>query len=348
MNIHKLSEAAPCVGYPVNLTAVSGKRTNALMEVGELASKRVDIMELHQVRYFLALDRSLNFTRAAEECNVSQPALSRAIAQLEAELGSELFRRERNLTHLTAFGQTIKPELQRCYEASQRAKSVAREFLKEGHAPLRIVLARTVEMEALSSVFAELAKAFPKMEIRMSRNPPHEIGEKLKSGEAEVAISGPLEAEWDRLETRKLYEQKFGLLLNKYHRLSSRNSVELEDLNGERLLSRAHCPLCDKIIALLREIGAQDVSRQEVASVDDLPDLVQSSFGIGIWPVSRRLSGSFLVSQIQGMDMSRWIHVHTVFGRRLSPAASALVGLLRVKDWSMAFSGDVLEKELVH
>ncbi len=66
-------------------------------------------MELHQIRYLLALSKSLNFTRAAEECNVSQPALSRAISQLEAELGGEMFRRERNLTHITDFGQSVSP-----------------------------------------------------------------------------------------------------------------------------------------------------------------------------------------------------------------------------------------------
>ena len=55
---------------------------------------RKGTMELHQIRYFLALSKTLNFTRAAEEFNVSQPALSRAISQLEAELGGELFRRE--------------------------------------------------------------------------------------------------------------------------------------------------------------------------------------------------------------------------------------------------------------
>jgi DNA-binding transcriptional LysR family regulator len=264
------------------------------------------------------------------------------------QLGSELFRRERNLTHLTDFGQTVSPELQRCYTASQRAKSVAREFLKEGHAPLNITLARTVEIEALSTIFAELAKAFPKIEIRMSRNPPHEVGEKLKSGEAEVAISGPLEDEWDRVETRKLYEQQFGLLLNNLHRLSGRNAIEVSDLTGERLLSRPHCPLCDRILAMLKELGDQNSSRQEVPSVDDVPGLVGSGFGIGIWPVSRKLDGNFLISSIQGMDMSRWIHVHTVFGRRMSPAAAALVNMLRVKDWSSAFSPGTRQEELVH
>ena len=54
-------------------------------------------MEMHQIRYFLGVSRTLNFTRAAEECNVSQPSLTRAIKLLEEELGGELFRRERNL-----------------------------------------------------------------------------------------------------------------------------------------------------------------------------------------------------------------------------------------------------------
>jgi DNA-binding transcriptional LysR family regulator len=305
-------------------------------------------MELHQIRYFLALEKTLNFTRAAEDCNVSQPALSRAIAQLEAELGGELFRRERSLTHLTTFGQTLKPELQRCFEASIRAKAVAKDYLKEGHAPLNIVLARTVEMESLSPLFNELARAFPRIEIRMSRNPPHEIGEKLKAGEAEIAISGPLEDEWNRLETRKLYEQHFGILMNGHHRLSGHQRIEVNELKGERLLSRAHCPLCDKILAMLHELGDEHASKLEVPSIDDVPDLVQSRLGVGIWPVSRKLNGEFLLSQIQGMDMSRWVHIHTVFGRRLSPGASALVSLLRARDWSAALPRNDSKLELVH
>ena len=60
-------------------------------------------MEMHQVRYFLAVADTLNFTRAAELCNVSQPALTRAIQQLEEELGGLLLRRERKLTHLDGF-----------------------------------------------------------------------------------------------------------------------------------------------------------------------------------------------------------------------------------------------------
>ncbi len=55
---------------------------------------------MHQIRHFLAVVETLNFTQAAEKCHVAQPSLSRAIIKLEEELGGELFRRERGLTHL--------------------------------------------------------------------------------------------------------------------------------------------------------------------------------------------------------------------------------------------------------
>ena len=76
-------------------------------------------MEMHQIRYFLAAARTLNFTRAAEECNVAQPSLTRAIQQLEEELGGDLFRRERKLSHLTDLGQRMLPLMQQCYDMAE-------------------------------------------------------------------------------------------------------------------------------------------------------------------------------------------------------------------------------------
>ena len=67
---------------------------------------------MHRVRYFLALCETLNFARAAETCNVSQPALTRAVRKLEEELGGLLLRREHLLTHLTDFGRLVRPHLE--------------------------------------------------------------------------------------------------------------------------------------------------------------------------------------------------------------------------------------------
>ena len=78
-------------------------------------------MEMHQIRYFLAVAETLNFTRAAEKCNVTQPALTRAIQKLEEELGGLLLRRERNLTHLSDLGRLMKPHLEQILSESESA-----------------------------------------------------------------------------------------------------------------------------------------------------------------------------------------------------------------------------------
>jgi DNA-binding transcriptional LysR family regulator len=82
-------------------------------------------MELHQIRYFLALCEELHFTRAAERCAVAQSSLTRAIKALERELGGALFHRERSNTHLTRLGERVKPSLEQAWRHVQAAQQAA-------------------------------------------------------------------------------------------------------------------------------------------------------------------------------------------------------------------------------
>lgn len=291
-------------------------------------------MELHQVRYFLAVCKTLNFTRAAEDCHVTQPALSRAVQQLEAELGGELFRRERAHTHMTELGQSVYPSLLQCYHSSQDAKALAEAFHKKGHAPLHLALSPFLEMERLLPVIGEISAAFPHIEINVFRGPPHEIADKLKTGDAEIAISSPLGDEWERFEAKKLYEEQFGLLLNKTHPLSRRNGLEPQDLIDVRLLCRPHCMLTDILVKKLKEAGAQSVKRHEVPSIEDVAGMVKANLGVGFWPMSRKLDNDLALNQIHGMDMHVWVELFTVFGRKHSVPAATFIKLLRARDWS--------------
>src|SRR3974390_1125067 len=98
-------------------------------------------MEMQQVRYFLAVAQTLNFTRAAEQCNVSQPALTRAIKLLEGELGGELIRREGRVSHLTDLGKRMFPLLKQCYDSALNAKALATSFKKGEVAALNVAVA---------------------------------------------------------------------------------------------------------------------------------------------------------------------------------------------------------------
>src|SRR5438128_1638582 len=179
------------------------------------------IMEMHQVRYFLAVARVLNFTRAADECNVSQPSLTRAIKQLEAELGGDLFRRERPAAQLTELGQRMHPLLKQCFEAAAGARSLASSFKSGEIGALRIALTHAIDLTLLIPHLDQIKRQFNRLEFRFLRGSSQEVGEFLKRGEAELGIAAELGQDWDRLDTWPLFTENFQLVVNKRHPLAS-------------------------------------------------------------------------------------------------------------------------------
>ena len=94
-------------------------------------------MELAQIKYFVAASRGLNFTRAATELNISQPALTKSIKNLEVELGAPLFSRERRRVFLTDFGHEMVVPMQNILEKTQAAEKVAHSFRLLKRKPIR-------------------------------------------------------------------------------------------------------------------------------------------------------------------------------------------------------------------
>src|SRR5437016_9202691 len=113
-------------------------------------------MEMHQVRYFLATVSELNFTKAAEKSNVSQPSLTRAIKQLEGELGGDLFRRERPQAQLTELGERMLPLLKQCYDSAIGARSLASTIKSGELGSLRLAISRTIAPDLSTSHLLEL------------------------------------------------------------------------------------------------------------------------------------------------------------------------------------------------
>src|SRR5439155_3211599 len=137
-------------------------------------------MEMHQVRYFLAAAVELNFTKAAEKCNVSQPSLTRAIKQLEGELGGDLFRRERPQAQLTELGERMRPLLKQCYESALGARSLASSIKSGDVGSLRLALSHTVGLDLLMPQLQELGQVFAQLELKLLRGTPAQVLEFLK------------------------------------------------------------------------------------------------------------------------------------------------------------------------
>ena len=129
-------------------------------------------MEMHQVRYFLAVAQELNFSRAAEKCNVSQPSLSRAIQQLEGELGGPLFHRERHLTHLTDLGEMVRPHLETVYEAAVKAKRLSQDLSQLKRVPLKLGIMSTISPDEIVDLIGALKMRHDGLELRCVMQTP--------------------------------------------------------------------------------------------------------------------------------------------------------------------------------
>lgn len=184
-------------------------------------------MEMHQVRYFLAVARALNFTRAAEECHVAQPSLTRAIRQLEGELGGDLFRRERPQAQLTELGQRMLPLLKQCYDSAVSARSLASAIRRGEVGSLRIALSQTIDPSLVTPHIVELGKLFNGLELKLYRGVSAEVLGYLKRGEAELGLGAGIDDDWERLDSWPLFTEDFQLVVGSMHRLANSPSSPL-------------------------------------------------------------------------------------------------------------------------
>lgn len=291
-------------------------------------------MEMQQVRYFLALAQVLNFTRAAEECNVSQPALTRAIQALEGELGGALLVRERQHTHLTELGSRLLPLMRQCYESAVSAKSLARAVKTGDVAPLAIAVSHTINMAVLAGPLRELLRASRGIQLKLLRGSGSELVELLKSGEAELGIGGSQRDVWERLDSWPMFAETFEVVVNRDHELARRNEIALGDLDGERFLMRVNCEMAGDLARVLGEHGIVHENSHQVQTDHDVIALLEANLGISVVPASGPQSDVLRRLRVKGLDFRRNVTIYGVAGRRRSPAATILLNLLRAADWS--------------
>lgn len=295
-------------------------------------------MEMHQVRYFLAVARTLNFTRAAEECHVTQPSLTRAIKQLEAELGGELFRRERP-AGLTELGQRMHPLLKQCYDAALGARSLASSFKSGEIGALRIALTHSVDLALLIPFLNRIKRQFNRLEFSFLRGGRAEVAEMLKKGEAELAIAAELDPDWDRLDAWPLFTEHFRLVISRRHRLAEHERVGIEELHAEQLLTRNYCEHAERLGASLREHGIDLDRSHEIASERDLIELIEADIGVAVIPDTSPIPATLKRTTVEGLDARRTVHLYGVAGRERTAVASAVMRMLRGADWRQHLEG---------
>jgi LysR family hydrogen peroxide-inducible transcriptional activator len=293
-------------------------------------------MEMHQIRYFLAVCDTLNFTRAAERCHVTQPALTRAIQKLEEEVGGQLFRRERNATHLTQLGQLIRPNLEQVLADSAAAMTTARSFLSVDNASLRLGVMCTIGPIRFVGFLANFGRIDPKLVITVSEAVPEELCKQLLAEEVEVAIASHPHGFSERFHATLLYRERYVVAFPAGHRFENRPAVPVADFAGESYLSRLNCEYYDFLGDLCRARNVEMRDAYHSEQEDWIQSMVLAGMGISFIPEYLPVLPGIQTRPITEPEVTRDVVLLTVAGRPFTPALASFHQAIRRYEWPTA------------
>jgi LysR family transcriptional regulator, hydrogen peroxide-inducible genes activator len=291
-------------------------------------------MEMHQVRYFLAVVQELNFSRAAEKCNVSQPSLSRAIQQLEGEFGGNLFHRERHLTHLTDLGQMVRPHLETVYNAAVKAKRLSQDLSQLKRVPLKIGIMSTISPAEIIELIAALKTRYDGLELRLCDANARELRSRLLSGDLEVIIYAlPGEEIDERTHVIPLFTEQMVIAVHQGHRLANEEAFPVKELDGECYIHRMNCEFAGYADHVLQEKGVTCTPTYWSERDDWTLAMVSAGLGFAFMPANAVKYPGVVALPVVEPEFWREVNLVTVRGRPHSPGAGALVREAMRKKW---------------
>lgn len=200
-------------------------------------------MEIRQIRYFLAVQETGNFTRAAEKMHVTQPALSAAIKALEEELGAALLFRGRKRATLTPAGIRFRD---RAFAILAECNAAKAELMETQHIQqLRLGVLDTLNTPAVNQMLHAFHTTYPNIQIHLHTGTKATLAHKLGQDKVDLLFT-VLSGEESSTTQLPLYQERFSLFVSQQHPLASRPSVRLADLHGLPFVLRKNCEVLNE------------------------------------------------------------------------------------------------------
>ena len=271
---------------------------------------------MHQIRYFLAVCETLNFTRAAETCNVSQPALTKAVKKLEGELGNPLFFREGKRVLIT-----------------ESVRNLAEGFNLLNKSPLNVGIMTTIGPLGLARFLARFQYDNPGVEFAIHEGSLDELTKRFEAGELELALlSAPMGLD-DSYRAESVFDEKFVVVFAPGHRLKDVAANRLWDLSGEAYVDRLACEMRELVMGACQKIDVELYATYRSEREDWVQGMVLAGMGFAFMPeYSVTLSGMLCRPLIEP-EVSRTVMLASMPGRPHSPAGEAFMRAVKVHDW---------------
>ena len=196
-------------------------------------------MNLHQFRFVQeAARRQLNLTEVAKALHTSQPGVSKAIIELEEELGVEIFARHgKRLKRITEPGQHVLRSIEVILREVGNLKRIGEQFSHQDSGTLSIATTHTQARYVLPVPVAKLREAYPQVNVSLHQGAPDQVAQMVLNEVADIGIATESLSDYPELITLPCYEWEHMLVIPKAHPLAAKVRISLEDLAAEPIIT---------------------------------------------------------------------------------------------------------------
>ncbi len=243
-------------------------------------------MKLSALRYLVAFADQLNFSRAAEQCQVSQPSLSVALQRLEEELDVGLIERSKHQLALTEVGQRVVAQARKTLEEVGRIETVAQSGKNPLTSRFRLGVIHTIAPYLLPDLISALRQTAPELTLYIEESTTALLADHLKYGTIDAAIVA-LPFNIAGVETEVLYEEAFEVVVPKGHAWAGRTHVNPFELGDEEVLvlKAGNC-FREQVLDACPDISHTDASMRQGHSIETIRAMVASGYGVSVLPKS--------------------------------------------------------------
>lgn len=238
-------------------------------------------MEIRHIKYFIAVAEELNFGRAAERLNISQPPLSRQIKQLEDEIGVELFYRTKQKVELTYSGKVFLDYSYKILEKIDQACKDTLNAAKGKKGSIRISYASALN-ETLMQIITLFQKQYPDIKIYLHHSISTKIFEDLENEEIHIGVLAPFKN--DSLNFKTISKSPYGVILPTSHRLADRlTPIHIKELKDESFVTSSQNSIYFyHIKSLANQAGFEPKVSQEALGLSSIISCVAAEMGVSI------------------------------------------------------------------
>ena len=289
-------------------------------------------MEMHQLRYFVAVAQTGSFSRAAEQCHVSQPSLSQQIQKLERGLGQRLFDRLGRRAALTDAGRLLLDRALAILGTAEDAERRLRDADDPEGGRLSVGVLPTIAPYLLPLVLGRFLKQHRRAEVTIHEDVTRQLLAAVVAGDLDLALVAlPVAA--DRVQAEALFTEPLLLALPRGHRLARRRRITLEDCGAERfiVLDEMHC-LGEQVLSFCKAHGCQPWIACRSAQIATIQSLIALNQGVSLLPaMAQRVDRDRrrVYRPLAGSSPRRTIGVIWRLHRYHSPAAERFLTRLR-------------------